>query len=479
MKKIFLLSISWICTGFLYAQNIGIGVNGPVEKLDINGALKLGTTTGQHTGTIRWNPDRNDFEGYNGVAWVSLTGSQGGWGQTDTYAFENGGTDFLLYHQDPFFGAGLGHSIDATEDFIFAGAYDDFTPSGIASAGMVYVITRTPDHWKAYPDFEFSSPNPTASEFFGFSLDRSDEYLLVGAPGWSNRKGRTYIYSFDPNGAQILHATLNQLDGSNEDHFGFSVGMTDDFAFVGAPWKDFGGVDNCGRVTIFKRNPATNAFSMFTNLITPDAATDDVFGKVISVSGNIAAIAAPWKDINGLQDQGKVYLYQWNGSTWPLMESITAPDPAAKDEFGAALCLKGDTLFVGATQANSSVAGHHGKVYFYLRSGNQWIYQSTIVASDGAIYNHFGNSISFRNGDLLIGAPRASIGLLESVGKAYMYRFNGTSWIQQAIFSASNRSSDDNFGFATTIANQTAIIGAPSAAVGFVPDNGRLYYFYK
>jgi len=479
MKSIFFVTLAWMNSILVYSQNVGIGINTPVEKLEIAGALKIGTTTGEHTGTIRWNPDRNDFEGYNGVAWVSLTGSQGGWGEPDIYAYENGGTDFLLYHQDPFLGTSLGHSIAATEDIIFSGAYDDYTPSGIAGAGVVYVITRAPDHWKTYPDFEFSSPAPTASEFFGFSLDRADDYLLVGAPGWSGRKGRAFIYTFDPNGAQTLHATLNQLDGINEDHFGYAVGMTNDFAFVGTPWKDFGGVGNCGRVTIFKRNPVTNVFSMIANLITPDAAPDDVFGKVISASGNVVAIAAPWKDINGLQDQGKVYLYQWDGSTWSLMESITSPDPAAKDEFGAALCLKEDTLFVGATQATSAVAGHHGKVYYYLRSGNHWIYQSTIVASDGAIYNHFGNSISFKNGDLLIGAPRASIGLLESVGKAYMYRFNGTTWIQQTILSASNRSSYDNFGFATTIANQTAVIGAPSAPVGFVPDNGRLYYFYK
>lgn len=55
-----------------FEGSVGLGINSPVEKLDVNGAVKLGTTTSANAGTIRWNG--TDFQGYNGSAWKSLTG---------------------------------------------------------------------------------------------------------------------------------------------------------------------------------------------------------------------------------------------------------------------------------------------------------------------------------------------------------------------------------------------------------------------
>ncbi len=53
------------------AGNLGIGESYPAERLDVNGAIRLGTTANTNTGTIRWTGA--DFEGYTGAAWVSLT----------------------------------------------------------------------------------------------------------------------------------------------------------------------------------------------------------------------------------------------------------------------------------------------------------------------------------------------------------------------------------------------------------------------
>jgi hypothetical protein len=55
---------------------LGIGTSDPMEKLDVNGGVRFGYTTGTNAGTIRWNG--NDFEGYNGYSWKSLTGGRSG-----------------------------------------------------------------------------------------------------------------------------------------------------------------------------------------------------------------------------------------------------------------------------------------------------------------------------------------------------------------------------------------------------------------
>lgn len=56
------------------ATNVGIGSSVPGQKLDVAGAIKLGTTTTTTAGTIRWNTTTNDFESFDGIRWWSLTG---------------------------------------------------------------------------------------------------------------------------------------------------------------------------------------------------------------------------------------------------------------------------------------------------------------------------------------------------------------------------------------------------------------------
>ncbi|MFC1569333.1 hypothetical protein ACFL4L_03795, partial [bacterium] len=57
---------------------VGIGSTAPAELLEVNGAIKLGSTSNTNTGTIRWSG--SDFEGYNGTVWQSLTAdSSSGW----------------------------------------------------------------------------------------------------------------------------------------------------------------------------------------------------------------------------------------------------------------------------------------------------------------------------------------------------------------------------------------------------------------
>ena len=52
-------------------KNVGLGINSPTEKLDVDGAIKIGNASNTVSGTIRWTG--TDFEGYTGTEWKSLT----------------------------------------------------------------------------------------------------------------------------------------------------------------------------------------------------------------------------------------------------------------------------------------------------------------------------------------------------------------------------------------------------------------------
>ena len=51
--------------------NVGIGNSSPVEKLDVNGAIKIGDTSQSTEGSIKY--ENGDFKGYDGTQWKSLT----------------------------------------------------------------------------------------------------------------------------------------------------------------------------------------------------------------------------------------------------------------------------------------------------------------------------------------------------------------------------------------------------------------------
>lgn len=65
-------SIDEASQGIITADaKLGLGVLSPAERIDIDGAIKLGTTNTTNAGSIRYSGD--DFEGYMDGEWVSFT----------------------------------------------------------------------------------------------------------------------------------------------------------------------------------------------------------------------------------------------------------------------------------------------------------------------------------------------------------------------------------------------------------------------
>ena len=54
--------------------SLGVGTGSPSEKLEVNGAIKIGSTSAATptAGTIRFNTTTSKFEGYDGTAWVAF-----------------------------------------------------------------------------------------------------------------------------------------------------------------------------------------------------------------------------------------------------------------------------------------------------------------------------------------------------------------------------------------------------------------------
>ena len=100
-----------------------------------------------------------------------------------------------------------------------------------------------------------------------------------------------------------------------------------------------------------------------------------------------------------------------------------------------------------------------------------------LTASDKAADDRFGYSVSLSGNVAIVGAFYASPGGISNAGKAYIFRYNGTSWIQEAILIASDKAANDNFGCSVSISGNVAIVGAPYARPGGISNAGKVYIF--
>jgi len=82
-----------------------------------------------------------------------------------------------------------------------------------------------------------------------------------------------------------------------------------------------------------------------------------------------------------------------------------------------------------------------------------------LVASDGAMGDIFGYSVALSGDTAVIGAYYVDDNGTDS-GSAYSFRFNGSTWVQEAKLLASDGAAGDYFCFSVAISGDTAVIGA-------------------
>lgn len=481
MKWLFLMLAFFACINKLTAQNVGIGTTNPVEKLDVNGGIKIGATNNPAKGTIRWNEQRSDFEGYNGTTWVSLTGGTSGWGNQLSYSTENSATQFNLGVTPTMNGTELGYSIDATGDWMVAGAYrdNDYSYPDRWHMGSARVFRRNGDRW----DYRFTIPDPDhkTNDHFGRSVAISATHIVSAAPygdvGLALEQGKVHVYAYN-NDAVNLQATLTSGDGATNDWFGNSVDISGDIIVAGAPGKAVTGIDNMGRVYIFKQ--VNNVWSQITSLTPPDGAVGDQFGHQVEVEGDLIAVTAMSKTVGPNSYAGKVYVYRKNVVFgWDLIAQLTSPEPIGRERFGSGLHIQNNRLAVGARHSNGSTDDGNGRVYMYNISGADVSYAGKLEAPDGQQGDAFGHSVKMMDDIVLVGANAATVQASGQQGKVYAFRWDGQSATHLATLTASTGEANIRFGTSLALVPGFAIVGAPFADLGTRQDNGQVFFFKR
>ncbi len=334
------------------------------------------------------------------------------------------------------------------EDSSVTGIDGDQTDNTAADAGAVYVYTRGAT-WtqEAY----VKASNTGAGDQFGSSVALSSDgnTLAVGATGEAGDAGAVYV--FTRAGTWSPPAFVKASNPGAGDQFGFSVALSGDgnTLAVSATGEDSALTDvrtgivdettagnaapGAGAVYVFTLIAGTWSQQAYVKASNTGAGDQFGFSVALSSDGVTLAVGAIGEDssaigIDGSQtdsaattNAGAVYVFTFNGTTWPQQAYIKASNTGAVDLFGGSVSLSGDgnILAVGAIGESSAATGiggnqadnaaaNAGAVYVFTRSITAtWTQQFYVKASNTGASDQFGFSVALSsdgNNTLAVGA---------------------------------------------------------------------------
>lgn len=333
-----------------------------------------------------------------------------------------------------------------------------------ASDDIEFIEKLLPETFRDYDNFGTSV---AISSDGGTVLMGGENYSVTNSMGFTYKPGGAIIYKFD--GIRWNTSVLVPNGASDGDKFGASVSLSSDgnLAIVGSP--GFNG--NSGRILMYRYNVISGLWEFKTSVW---GASSSYFGNSVALSrnGQYALAGA----VSGNTRKGESVLYSVLTSNLVFLRFFHASDGAAEDRFGCSVSMNNDAsvIVVGAEQRNVSSFTNSGKLYVFKGSGASYT-QSEIVSSNPDYNFFFGCSTSISSDGSVIcaGAKGSSF----EKGSVYVFRFDGTGYIQHELLDAGGGASDQ-FGYSVALSadGNTVIAGSPYADTGSM-DSGKLIRF--
>jgi len=202
---------------------------------------------------------------------------------------------------------------------------------------------------------------------------------------------------------------------------------------------------------------------VYTRLLASDGEDHDFFGVSVAIDGDYALIGAYGYD----NSRGSAYVFKRDGAIWTEGDKLTASDGQADDYFGWSVSIDGDYALIGAQNDDN----YKGSAYVFKRDGSTWIQEDKLTASDGQADDLFGRSVSIDGEYALIGA----YGDESYKGSAYVFKRDGAIWTEEYKLTASDGQAGDLFGWSVCTNTDFAIIGTYGANL----DKGSAYVFKR
>ena len=324
--------------------------------------------------------------------------------------------------------------------------------------------------WSPLVEFKSTADDKDTSgdEFVAFN----DDLVLVGSPNAElDLPSRGIVEVFTSSGSALsnLRATT---DESSYD-FAFSVALSGNTALVSAPEQQ-NILGDLGTVNVYVRD-AQDQWQWQAGL--PQSANHDEATYLgcytqIAIDGDTAVIGEPAKAVGTHPDQGVVSIYVRSGSTWTLQEMLYDRSGQSGDQFGCSVGISGNTVIAGAP----GLDGDTGGGYVSIRTGDTWADPIKLVASDGSSGDFVGSSSTVAANTAVLSTWRAN----SSTGAAYVFTGSSAKWTQMQKLTTAAAGSEPEFGSAASLSSnaRTLIVGARLSQPGMARSGSAFVYAY-
>ena len=305
---------------------------------------------------------------------------------------------------------------------------------------------------------------------------------------------------------------INKLipkDREGYENFGYSVGISGEYAVIGANVddKDAKGdnpISDAGSAYIFKKQK-DGKWKEVQKIVASDRANGDNFGWSVAINNNRIVVGAIYhdKDLQGNDhspSSGAAYIFELgDDGVWVQKQKLVANPIEGQILFGHSVAIDGNTIAVGcpwyakdATGKPETNLNGAGAVFVFDKTGGTWV-QSQILTPSIRNINNLGDDLGWSVaicGDLIIAGAwgvdfdeKGEGTRMEASGAAYIFERSGGKWKEVQKIVASDRAAHDQFGYSVAISGDNAIIGAWNKTETADPDSrpftGNAYIFSR
>ena len=371
--------------------NVGIGISFPNQKLDINGAIKIGTTTTNSPGSLRY--ENGKLELGNGTTWSAMENlPSGAIVGSDNYSPTN-----------PLLAAGFTfHSIQETG----VTRFDKFSGSA-GQLGGSWMSTYT------FGDPNRITPFNHTSSYNGLATAAGDDvYITSGLFTWIMRYN-TLKDSF----SNVSLAGLPQTYVNLTNH--------------GAVWTGSKLIIWGGRIsgvelnTGYIYNPTTNSWTAMSTVNAPAPRSD--YSYLWNGTNFIV-----WGGKNGAALLNSGAMYNPSNDTWTPISSINAPS----NRWANAIVWHNNKLLIwgGKNDFTNSTTGILTDGAMYDPGNGSW---TSISSANAPEYLYVKDRFYAYNGTDLF-ALGTTFETNQLWTRLYKYNFASNNWLQMASLQASN-----------------------------------------
>ena len=326
-----------------------------------------------------------------------------------------------------------------------------------SNPGAVYVYTRSGSNWVRTQ--RLVAPDGGPFHDFGTSVAVSGTTMLIGAVA-AGPSGSVYVFGW--NGASWTFQTkLTPTDLTATHYIGNAVSLQGDTAVIGARGRSpgFGQPAPPGAAYVFERTGGT--WSQAGKLVDAAGEGVDMFGWSVGVSNGTACVGAPQDLVGSVVFKGSVSVFARGAGGWGFQAKLTAADGLRESKLGSSCVVDGDTLATGASWQDAPPLRKVGSVYVFVRTGTSWSLQQRLDPSDVNSEKLMGDNLALEGNLLVAGAQLDPASPTSGpIGSAYVFERSGTTWTERQKLRPVAAPAG-YFGTGVAIDGSWFVIGAP------------------